>query len=107
MSYLAYVGGFGWLAVAFLWLRDARIFSRTSLPLYRSAAYRGIVYSALATLGLAITVWGPEVLGLGIILGALYLQGRLPREKVWGGEGAMERLLGKTGAGKIKAHNKT
>jgi hypothetical protein len=35
-----------------------------------------------------------ELLGLGLILGALYLQGRIDREKVWGSEGTLQRLLG-------------
>jgi hypothetical protein len=36
-----------------------------------------------------------ELLGLGLILGALYLQGRIEREKVWGSsEGTLQRLLG-------------
>jgi len=109
MSYLVYVGGFGWCAVTFLWIRDARIFLRTALPLYRSAAYWGVAYSTLATAGLALTMAGPgtEILGIGIILGALYLQGRRPRENVWHGEGTIDRLLGNTATGKIKAHNKT
>jgi len=35
-----------------------------------------------------------ELLGLGLILGALYLQGRIEREKVWGSEGMLQRFLG-------------
>jgi len=107
MSYLVYVGVFGWSGVIFLWIRDARIFYRTAYPLYRSAAYWGVAYSALATAGLAITIAGQEILGLGIILGSLYLQGRRPREKVWTAEGTIDRLLGNAARGKIKAHNKT
>jgi hypothetical protein len=41
-----------------------------------------------------LTVYMLELLGLGLILGALYLQGRIEREKVWGSEGILERLLG-------------
>jgi hypothetical protein len=100
MSYLVYVAGFGTAVVFFLWFRDARIFMRTGMPGYRDAAYRGVLYSALALLGLAFT-WGSserfptELLGLGIILGALYLQGRSRREKVWTGQGTWERLAGR------------
>lgn len=96
MTYLAYVAMFGVAAAIFLWLRDARIFFRTGLPGYRKAAYHGVAYSALATLGGAITVSSPafEILGLGLILGALYLQGRIVREKVWGSEGTLHRFLG-------------
>ena len=35
-----------------------------------------------------------ELLGLGLILGALYLQGRIEREKIWGSEGMLQRFLG-------------
>ncbi len=50
----------------------------------------------LATLGVAITFSTPdfEILGLGLILGALYLQGRIVREKVWGSEGTLQRFFG-------------
>ena len=96
MTYLVYVALFGAAATIFLWLRDARIFFRTGLPGYRNAAYYGVVYGALATLGVAITFSTPdfEILGLGLILGALYLQGRIVREKVWGSEGILQRFFG-------------
>ena len=95
MTYLTYVAIFGAAAIIFLWLRDARIFFRTGLPGYRKAAYWGVAYGALATLGVAFTAiicW--NCLGLGLILGALYLQGRIEREKVWGNEGTLQRFLG-------------
>jgi hypothetical protein len=59
MSYLIYVAMFGAAAVLFLWLRDARIFFRTGLPGYRKAAYYGVGYGALATLGGAVTLTMP------------------------------------------------
>ena len=96
MSYLIYVAMFGTAAVLFLWLRDARIFFRTGLPGYRKAAYHGVGYGALATLGGAVTLTMPdfELLGLGLILLAMYLQGRIVREKVWGKEDTFTRFLG-------------
>jgi hypothetical protein len=94
MTYLTYVALFGAAATIFLWLRDARIFFRTGLPGYRKAAYRGVAYGALATLGVVFTIYMLELLGLGLILGALYLQGRIEREKVWGSEGTLQRFLG-------------
>jgi hypothetical protein len=97
MSYLVYVAIFGAAVVFFLWLRDARIFYRTGLPGYRRAAYRGIIYGAVATLGVAMTyLTSLEILGLGIILAALYLQGREKKEKIWTTESTMDRFLGKT-----------
>jgi hypothetical protein len=96
MSYLIYVAAFGVAVVFFLWLRDARIFYRTGYTGYRTAAYRGVIYGALALLGAAITFTSGsfEILGLGLILAALYLQGRLKREKVWTTEGTAERITG-------------
>jgi len=94
MTYLTYIAMFGAAVAVFLWLRDARIFFRTGLPGYRKAAYHGVVYGAIATLGVMVAVSTLELLGLGLILGALYLQGRIEREKVWGSEGTLQRLLG-------------
>ncbi len=99
MSYLVYVALFGMLVVFFLWLRDARIFLRTGLPGYRNAAFRGVLYGALAILGFAFTYFSTErfpteLLGLGIILAALYFQGKITREKVFSGENTWDRLTG-------------
>jgi len=97
MSYLAYVAGFGVAVTAFLWLRDLRIFYRTGLPDYRRAAYWGVPYTALALLGFFVTAYAEawEFLGLGLVLLALYLQGRVDRENVWHGESARERFFGR------------
>jgi len=96
MSYLVYVAAFGTASVIFLWLRDARIFFRTGLPGYRKAAYWGVAYGALALLGFQVAWFMPEyeILGLGIILGALYLQANRAKENVWKDEGTLERFLG-------------
>jgi hypothetical protein len=103
MSYLVYVAIFGAAAVFFLWLRDARIFYRTGFPGYRRAAYRGVIYGAIAIAGVAVTYLSSlELLGLGIILAALYLQGREEKEKVWTTESTIDRVLGKAPAGSRK-----
>ncbi|WAC04357.1 MAG: ABC transporter permease [Methanoregula sp.] len=94
MTYLVYVAFLGTAAVIFLWLRDARIYYRTGLPGYRAAAYRGVAYGALSMFGLACGIFMMELLGLGLILAALYLQGKMLREKVWGGQGAFQRFCG-------------
>jgi hypothetical protein len=96
MTYLIYVAMFGTAATLFLWFRDARIFFRTGLPGYRRAAYHGVLYGALATLGsmVTLTMSAFELLGLGLTLAALYLQGKIVREKVWKDEGTLERFLG-------------
>jgi hypothetical protein len=100
MSYLVYIALFGAAVVFFLWLRDARIFYRTGLSGYRKAAYRGVLFGALAILGVAVTIFSLELLGLGLILAALYLQGREEREKIWTTEGTLDRFLGKAPSGK-------
>ena len=96
MTYLVYVAMFGTAVALFLWLRDARIFLRTGLDGYRNAAYHGVLYGALATLGMMITFTTPafELLGLGLILAALYLQGKIEREKIWKNEDTLDRFLG-------------
>ena len=108
MSYLVYVAGFGLAVTAFLWLRDLRIFSRTGLPGYRTAAYQGVPYTALALLGFFITAFAEawEYLGLGLVLLALYLQGRVDRENVWHNEGAGERFFGRVERTKDKDSRK-
>lgn len=96
MSYLLYVALFGEIAVIFLWLRDVRIFYRTGLTGYRRAAYYGVLYGALGTFGFLVALWNPgiEVVGIGIIMAALFLQERNAREKIWKDEGTWERFLG-------------
>jgi hypothetical protein len=97
MSYLLYVAFFGAAAVIFLWLRDARIFFRTGLSGYRKAAYWGVLYGALGTFGVLCTLAGEsiEIFGLALILAALYLQGRMTREKIFTGkESTLVRALG-------------
>ena len=78
MSYLLYVALFGAAAVFFLWLRDARIFHRTGLPGYRKAAYQGVIWSAVVLFGFLLALNTPslEVVGIGIIMLALFLQER-------------------------------
>lgn len=101
MSYLVYVAVFGAAVVFFLWLRDARIFYRTGLPGYRRVSYRGVLFGAVAIFGIGVTYYtGLELLGLGIILLALYLQGREVREKIWKNESTLDRLLGKAPLGR-------
>jgi hypothetical protein len=96
MTYLIVVAMFGTGTTLFLWLRDARIFFRTGLPGYRKAAYYGVLYGALASLGylVALTMESFELLGLGLILAALYLQGKIEREKVWKNETTLGRFFG-------------
>jgi hypothetical protein len=96
MSYLVYVAGFGVAVTYLLWARDVRIFFRTGLPGYRAAARHGVAYATLALAALDVALVWDEIVGLGLLLLALYLQGREKREKVFsGGDPAFDRLLGK------------
>jgi hypothetical protein len=96
MSYLVYVAGFGVAVTYFLWIRDARILFRTGQPGYRAAAYHGVLYATLALVALNVALVWDEIVGIGLILLALYLQGREKRERVFSGtEPALDRLLGK------------
>ncbi|HJJ48216.1 MAG TPA: ABC transporter permease [Methanocorpusculum sp.] len=97
---LIFVGIFGALAVSFLWLRDARIFARTGLPGYRSAAYKGVLFTALAWFGAALCsgmIGGSAMiyLGIGLILIALFLHSKVKKEDVWtGNESGWQRFIG-------------
>ncbi|MDG6257729.1 MAG: ABC transporter permease [Methanomicrobiaceae archaeon] len=92
---LFYVAVFGTFTVAFLWLRDVRIFARTAYSGYRTASYRGVLYTALSLAGLAAANFWSEFVGVGLVLLALYLQGEAPREtNIWTGETATERFFG-------------
>ena len=94
-TYLLYVTIFGVIGVAYLWLRDARIFYRTGDQTYRKAAYMGVLFTAFASMGVYFALQEAEFLGLGIVLVALYLQGRVERNKLFGpGATATDRLLG-------------
>jgi hypothetical protein len=109
MSYLIYIAGFGLVSVFFLWFRDIRIFYSTRLSGYRKAAYQGVLYTALASLGFLIALLGEdgEIIGLGLILAGLYLQGRVEREKIFTTESAWERLWGICRCNKDKESGRT
>ena len=94
-TYLLYVTVFGVIGVAFLWLRDARIFYRTGDQTYRKAAYMGVLFTAFASMGIYFARQIDEFLGMGIVLIALYLQGRLERNKQFRPDATTtDRLLG-------------
>jgi hypothetical protein len=93
-TYLLYIALFGAAVVIFLWLRDARIFFQTGTRGYRHASYQGVLYTAIAIAGFWAGWYGNEYIALGLVLLALFLQGRLKREPVWDGESAGERFFG-------------
>jgi len=97
-----FVAGFGVAVTYLLWFRDVRIFLRTALPGYRAAAYHGVAYATFSLIAINIALIWDEIVGLGLILLALYLQGREKREKVFSDETALDRFLGSTGRRKDK-----
>jgi len=96
MSILFLISVFGVLVCIFLWLRDIRIWARSLLPGYRKASIHGVYQTALATTGAGIVYLWPEVsiLGTGVVLLGLYLQGKEEREKIWRDEPAITRFFG-------------
>ena len=103
-NYPLYITGFGTAVVFFLWFRDVRIFYRTCLQGYRTAAYQGVIFGAIALLALSVALWwsGQIFLAYALVLLALYLQGRVAREKdIWEEDSsAIDRLLGNVPTGK-------
>lgn len=98
VSYLFYIALFGAAVCVFLWLRDMRIFYRTGLPGYRRAAQKGVLYTALATAGTGEILLFPsaDILGIGIMLLGLWLQGQEKRERVFTkSHPVLERCFGK------------
>ena len=93
---LFWISLFGVAVCIFLWIRDIRIWMRSGLPGYRKAAIKGIFEAPLATLGAGIVYFWPQtsILGAGIVLLALYLQGNEAREKVWTTEPPVARFFG-------------
>lgn len=96
MSILFLISVFGVVVCIFLWLRDIRIWARSLLPGYRKASIDGVYQTALATAGAGIVWIWPHItiLGTGIVLLALYLQGKEKREKIWTNEPALTRFFG-------------
>ncbi|MCP1663153.1 MAG: ABC transporter permease [Methanocalculus sp. MSAO_Arc1] len=94
MDILFLVTCFGAAVTIFLWLRDLRIYGRTGYAGYRRAAVRGVLFSAAATAGIAAAWFGQPFLGIGLVLLALYLQGKDERERIWTDEDALTRFFG-------------
>ncbi|MGB8216510.1 MAG: hypothetical protein WCE94_04335 [Candidatus Methanoperedens sp.] len=98
MNFYLYIALFGFAAIIFLTLRDIRIFHRTKIESYRKGALRGMIAGALAWVGLVVTAANPgnPVIGLTIMLVAIYLNGKGNREDVFGNAPMIKRVLGET-----------
>lgn len=98
VSYLFYIALFGSAVCLFLWLRDIRIYSRTGIASYRRAARMGVLYTVLTTAGTGEILLFPwaDILGIGIVMLGLWLQGQEKREKVFTKDDPLaDRCLGK------------
>ncbi|MCL7412767.1 MAG: hypothetical protein M8353_04000 [ANME-2 cluster archaeon] len=93
MYFAISIAAFG--VVAFLTLRDIRIFRRTKLESYRRGAMKGMAAMTLALLGVMIVQQNPN-LGLLLVLIGLFINKKGHREDVFGNAGTVERFLGKT-----------
>jgi len=83
------------VVVAFLTLRDIRIFRRTKLESYRKGAMRGMAAMFLVLLGGIVVQVFPE-LGLLLVLLGMFINKKGQREDVFGGAKTADRFLGKT-----------
>jgi hypothetical protein len=95
MDIYLYIALFGFAAIIFLTLRDIRIFHRTRIESYRKGAIRGMLAGALAWVGMVVTLGNP-LIGLTIVLVAIYLNGKGNREDVFGNAPLIKRVLGET-----------
>lgn len=81
--------------VAFLTLRDIRIFRRTRLESYRKGAVKGMAAMFLVLLGGVVVQVNPE-LGLVLVLIGVFINKKGQREDVFGDAKTADRFLGKT-----------
>ena len=81
--------------VAFLTLRDIRIFRRTKLESYRRGAMKGMAAMTLALLGVMVVQQNANI-GLLLVLLGLFVNKKGQREDVFGEAATADRFLGKT-----------
>jgi len=83
------------VVVAFLTLRDIRIFRRTKLESYRKGAMKGMAAMFLVLLGGGVVQVFPQF-GLLLVLIGMFINKKGQREDVFGGAKTADRFLGKT-----------
>jgi hypothetical protein len=83
------------VVVAFLTLRDIRIFRRTRIKSYRKGAIKGMAAMFLVLLGASVVKFNPEI-GLLLVLIGIFINKKGQREDVFGGAKTADRFLGKT-----------
>ena len=94
MIYLA-IGIFAYFTIFFLTFRDMRIFRRTGYISYRKGAFKGIIASSLALIGVFL-VPAMNILGLALIFVGLMINQKGQREKVFTTAGTFSRFIGST-----------
>ncbi len=93
MYFAISIAAFG--VVAFLTLRDIRIFRRTKLESFRRGAMKGMAAMTLALLGVMVVQQNAE-LGMLLVLIGLFINKKGQREDVFGEAGTTDRFLGKS-----------
>lgn len=99
MNELQFLAVLAFGVIIFLTARDIRIFKRTKLESYKKGSIRGIIAAFIAMLGLTASIVSPQ-LALLIILIALFINIKKPREDVFGNASTWDRLTGNTKPGK-------
>lgn len=83
------------VVVAFLTLRDIRIFRRTRLKSYQKGAMKGMAAMFLVLLGVIVVQVNHE-LGMLLVLIGMFVNKKGQREDVFGSAETADRFLGKT-----------
>ena len=83
------------VVVAFLTIRDIRIFRRTKLESYRRGAVKGMAAMTLVLIGVIIVPANAEI-GMLLVLIGMFINKKGLREKVFGDAGTLDRFVGKT-----------
>jgi len=92
------IGAFAYFMVLFLTCRDLRIYRRTGYVSFRKGAFKGIIASTFALIGLflILSLSGEGVLGLLVVFIALMVNQKGQREKVFTTAGTFKRFIGTT-----------
>jgi len=86
---------FAFIVVAFLTLRDIRIYRRTKLDSFRRGALKGMGAMTIVLIGLMI-VDSYANFGMLLVFLGVFINKKGPREMVFETAGTLDRFLGKT-----------
>lgn len=89
------IGIFAYFTILYLTIRDLRIFRRTGYMSYRKGAFKGIVASTLALVGIFVIPF-MELLGIALVFVGVMVNQKGKREMIFTTASALDRFLGKT-----------